>query len=964
MLFRSEEGKALDGKAFFELADEAYHGTRAEGAYGPSDAYDAMELAVNTFIQERSDPTVETLTEAFIQVNAIQDTVDDLPTQRNRSGEKDEMQQFSTPPQYGYVVAWAANVNENDTVLEPSAGTGGLITHVIRHVRATVVNELSTRRRALLRRLPGVGRAFGEDAEYIHNSLPDKLKAAGIDRPTVIIMNPPFSRAAHRMGNKKLIGNDLRHIDAALELLEDGGRLVAIVGAPMRGEEETQTFKDWYHKTKGRYNIRANVWVERDVYKKYGTTFPTRILIIDKGTATGETVIGKAGYVEQLFLLLEGVRNDRRRLQGDSAPESGTAGAGVPETSSAGRDGTGPLQPHDTPTGSMGPGGTTGRDGDTDGGSEGESAPTARGDDAQVAGEERPVVVEPGPESSGERDAGAGGVDSGGNAIQQPSGTGSSGVQSGSGLAPDLEAEMKSIQDILDGNIPEAEPTDTDSEAIRPDSGLAADIEDALKSIQDILNGKLPEVEPEPEPASGLVGAIGELREDTRDIVSNLQSIQGETPQSNALGGLPFPYRPASASLPSPLDPRVWEALVPHFKSIWNSVAQSGGTLRDWISTIISRLGQQIKEYAKHFAQSIMQEKQAERTAVEDSGKLNTDAILDNIYENYKVARVRIAGAKPHPTAIVESAAMASIPPPKPTYSLHLPRWVIDTGILSDIQLEAIVYIGQSFQRWLPAAAGEIAYRMGFMLGDGTGVGKGRIIAGIIADIWHQGTKKAVWISESQELVNATKRDITVLGLPKDAVFSSAKTPATSTITRDTGVYYIPYSSLVASAQAKDGVPGQRRIDQLLDWLGPDFDGVIVFDESHNMSNAIATRGKRGMKEAAQRALRGVELQERLPKAKILYVSATGATEVHNLAYATRLGLWGRGTPFPNVHTFVSAMHTGGIAALELVSQGMKASGKYMARSLAFNDGTPEGTVTYNKLTHELTDEQIGRAHV
>ena len=35
---------------------------------------------------------------------------------------------------------------------------------------------------------------------------------------------------------------------------------------------------------------------------------------------------------------------------------------------------------------------------------------------------------------------------------------------------------------------------------------------------------------------------------------------------------------------------------------------------------------------------------------------------------------IRIPGAKPHPTALVQSAAMASVAPPQPSYRPHLPH--------------------------------------------------------------------------------------------------------------------------------------------------------------------------------------------------------------------------------------------------------------------------------------------------
>jgi len=83
-----------------------------------------------------------------------------------------------------------------------------------------------------------------------------------------------------------------------------------------------------------------------------------------------------------------------------------------------------------------------------------------------------------------------------------------------------------------------------------------------------------------------------------------------------------------------------------------------------------------------------------------------------------------------------------------------------------------------------------------------------------------------------------------------------------------------------------------------------------------------------------------------------MYVSATGATEVSNLVYANRLGLWGEGTPFAKAADFTTTIDAGGVAAMELVSRDMKAMGAYLARSLSF-DG-----VSYERLEHKLTPLQ------
>jgi nicotinamide riboside transporter PnuC len=73
---------------------------------------------------------------------------------------------------------------------------------------------------------------------------------------------------------------------------------------------------------------------------------------------------------------------------------------------------------------------------------------------------------------------------------------------------------------------------------------------------------------------------------------------------------------------------------------------------------------------------------------------------------------------------------------------------------------------------------------------------------------------------------------------------------------------------------------------------------VIIFDESHAMQNAVGGEGERGDQAASQQGRAGLRLQHALPNARVVYVSPTGATTVHNLAYAQRLGLWG-GEDFP-----------------------------------------------------------------
>jgi hypothetical protein len=70
--------------------------------------------------------------------------------------------------------------------------------------------------------------------------------------------------------------------------------------------------------------------------------------------------------------------------------------------------------------------------------------------------------------------------------------------------------------------------------------------------------------------------------------------------------------------------------------------------------------------------------------------------ITEALYEGYALQSIRIPGAAPHPTRLVQSAAMASVAPPKPSYRPHRLANVISDALLSDAQLESVIYAGEA----------------------------------------------------------------------------------------------------------------------------------------------------------------------------------------------------------------------------------------------------------------------------
>ena len=769
---RLAEGETINSKDLQAVANEAFGGTQSEGAYDAHAMTDAMELGVNKHLLSMIGKNEDTFNSdsAADAVEAIHkidtDILAKIPTQTKRSDEQISLQQFSTPPNIAYVAAWAANIDATDVALEPSAGIGGLATFAKAFGAETVVNELSPRRLEVIKNMP-FDSFYNENAEYIDNILPDNVK------PSVVIMNPPFSSNAGRTKNSTK--NAIPHIEQALLRLEDGGRLVAILGRGMAND--TPTFKNWWNKLRETYNIRANIGINGENYRKYGTTFDVQLVVIDKtGPQTGETITGYYDNLDNIPALLEGVRNDRTRtLEADGEVEQN---ASITRGSETGIKTV-----------------SRGTRTDSDSSSRGVSG---RNDSARTNGN---MELSDGDSTRGARKS-----------------------------------------DIVD----------RDAE-VQPEGNISVSDDGRKRGRMDGRN------------------------------VTNVSTEQGSRGMDTG-------------------DSRTGTA------------EQSGGVVQS----------ESVAETPK---------KRSAKKASEND---------DGVYAEYKTTPLTVKGAKKHPAKLVESSAMSAVSAPALTYKPKLDQSLIKDGALSDAQLENICYAGQAHSTKL-----KNGQRKGYFIGDGTGVGKGRQLAGIIMDNWNQGRHKAIWISENKNLSTDARRDWADLGGDPNQIIDWEK--AQKKGIPNEGILFIPYSSL---AGGKTKNRATTTLETIEAWFGKNFDGVIVFDEAHNMGNLIPMKGARGTKKPSQKAIAGDKLQQELPNARITYASATGATNIENLSYASRLGLWGEGTSFRDANDFISKIGRAGIAAMELVARDMKSMGVYLARSISY-DG-----VVYDNIQHKLSSVQ------
>ena len=242
------------------------------------------------------------------------------PTIAARSSNRIKMQQYSTP----LPMAWIANrfamaKNAGGRVLEPTAGNGMLVFTV--PVSQVHANELDETRLDNLR-----DQGF---AEVTQQDATEPFKGGMLY--DAIIANPPFGkREAVEYDGKMIPGLDPQITLNALSSMKNEGRAAIIIGGNMEYSSNgaIKSMKPFFTYLYDHYNVKGVIDMSGGLYAKQGTTFPTRMILIDGRRSEEERAqtavyppveskaIRKAESFEDLYEIINEVLNSKEKTNG------------------------------------------------------------------------------------------------------------------------------------------------------------------------------------------------------------------------------------------------------------------------------------------------------------------------------------------------------------------------------------------------------------------------------------------------------------------------------------------------------------------------------------------------------------------------------------------------------------------------------------------------------------------------
>mgnify|MGYP002764911451 CR=1 FL=1 len=235
---------------------------------------DLQELAETAIVQRARSIAASEATDDAGKFKRILNLYENQPSLNQRDSERVMKQQYSTPAPYAFLADMYVKGNGKviESALEPSAGNGMLTIGL--PMDKVHVNDIDAQRLANLRR-QGFKNVTSQDGTQ---PFADK----NVD---VVVTNPPFGSATPKeYDGYKISSLEGQMAINALESMKDDGRAAIIIG------DKTEYAKNGSLNPKDKaflgylyshYNVEDVINVDGGLYAKQGTSYPTRIILIN-----------------------------------------------------------------------------------------------------------------------------------------------------------------------------------------------------------------------------------------------------------------------------------------------------------------------------------------------------------------------------------------------------------------------------------------------------------------------------------------------------------------------------------------------------------------------------------------------------------------------------------------------------------------------------------------------------------
>lgn len=844
-----------------------------------------------------------------------------MPKLDVRTGDSKLRQAYSTPIPLAYLAGSVAGrqrllveggFGKGADVYEPTAGTG-LLTMAFNQVQ---MNELDPTRANILRALHSPGLVTQRDAM---ENVPERA-------PNVIVANPPFGTVPGPDGLPKVFvtpGFETTQIDQAILLraLSQGAKNVAgvfIIGGhqDMRSKEggrgteresfyraaaQTRFFRHLYDT----YNVVDHFTVSGKLYQKMGAAWPVDVIVISgRGASKLARPYAVAPKVFETWDELERIFNGERSLVEPHNP---------PKIPGLGPNSGSKKRP---PTRRVGGGDRTPRGGDGDAGAGSVDGGGATGGATGTAG---------GP-------SGSPGVDSG-----APAGAGGAGEGAGRGGAEGRDDSGGDVRPGGGGSADQPADLDRPRDDVTPPLDVIVETPPAPQEIPEP-----PLVEPEPPPAPPAreqpPAPKGDVWDELKGAIDDLFSL-GDQAEQQPLDETK--YQKLSALLRRAVESidAALRTTARDIQRIAIRALQAAGLTREKVKAVQPYIVRFSNDYVSEQAASsdAKQVPYRPKSRANPAGSLLPANTAANVQTSLDELEQRIGN--------VDEYVLREMGWPRD-------RILGDKGVLTAEQVDA-----------LANAIEKAKNGGGFVLGDQTGVGKGRVVASMIVWAIRHGKipvfvteKPTLYVAMRADLRDIGHRDVTPLVTNADVKLPPPEDEAPEDRSLETrSLAPVPYEAALRKLREEGALPAgfnvvfttydQMKREAIRDAYGKVTGAreavrheamraiaaraLFLLDEAHNAGGQKETGRKKRVDVSQSRFFRDLLNLS----AGALYSSATWAKNADVMSLYAKTSM---ARAFNTTQDMVATFSKGGVPLLQIVSTMLARAGEYMRRERSY----------------------------